>query len=150
MRAQNPFIFFFIALILKFACLPFAVKASGICPQKRTTRTAPGSYIEKINPIPKNPETLSRGKQLYFQTAKPTACKMCHGIRGNGNGRLAPGLEPPPRNFSCDKTMKPLSDGQLFWIIQNGSKHTAMPAHKKHLTSSQIWELVHFIKAFSK
>ncbi len=129
---------------------PILADASGICPQKRSTSSAPNALIEKKNPLPNDEKTLARGKLLYYQKAKPTTCKMCHGMKGNGNGRLAPGLTPPPRNFTCTKTMKPLSDGQLFWIIQSGSKNTAMPAHRNTLKSTEIWELVHFIKTFIK
>ena len=88
--------------------------ASGICPQPRKTRKAPSSYIRKKNPLPANSKNVERGKVLYQNEAKPTACKMCHGIRGNGNGRLARGLKPAPRNFACEETMRSLSDGQLF------------------------------------
>ena len=109
--------------------------ASGICPQNRKTRTAPGRYLQK-------------GKKLFLKNAKPTACKLCHGIRGNGNGNLARGMEPPPRNFTCGKVMKDLLDGQLFWVIRNGSKGTAMPAHKFSLSTEQIWQLILYIRRF--
>ena len=93
--------------------------ASGICPQLRKTKKAPSRYVLKKNPLSATEKNIGRGKLLYQKEAKPTACKMCHGIRGNGNGRLARGLEPAPRNFTCEDTMKPLLDGQLFWIIKN-------------------------------
>jgi mono/diheme cytochrome c family protein len=126
------------------------VVASGICPQKRGTRSAPRNLERKANPLPSSTENLNAGEQLYQKDAKPTACRMCHGIRGNGNGRLAPGLEPPPRNFTCAETMKEISDGQLFWVIKNGSKRTAMPAHKSTLTDSQIWQLIHYLRQFAE
>ena len=109
--------------------------ASGICPQNRKTRTAPGRYLKKTNPLAPTKENIQKGKKLFLKNAKPTACKLCHGIRGNGNGNLARGMEPPPRNFTCGKVMKDLLDGQLFWVIRNGSKGTAMPAHKFSLLS---------------
>jgi len=122
----------------------------GICPQNRNTRQAPNSYLEKRNPFPKNEANLKAGEILYQEKAKPTACRLCHGYRGGGNGQLSMSLNPPPRNFSCAQTMKALSDGQLFWIIKKGSKGTAMPIHEHHLTDKQIWQLIRYIRGFAK
>lgn len=121
---------------------------SGICPQNRKTRKAPGRYLKKKNPIPPTPENLAEGKRLFNKDAKPTACKLCHGAKGNGNGSLARRLDPPPRNFTCAEVMDDLSDGQLFWVIQHGSRGTAMPAHKSTLKPDEIWQLILFIKQF--
>ena len=122
--------------------------ASGICPQNRKTKTAPGGYLKKINPLLPTKENIQKGRNLFVKDTKPTACKLCHGMRGNGNGSLAKGMEPPPRNFTCGKTMKGLLDGQLFWVIRNGSKGTAMPAHKFSLSTEQIWQLILYIRRF--
>ena len=123
-------------------------RISGICPQNRKTRKAPGRYLKKKNPIPPTPENLAKGKRLYNQDAKPTACKLCHGANGNGNGSLARRLDPPPRNFTCAEVMRDLPDGQLFWTIKNGSRGTGMPAHKSTLQPKEIWQLILFIRKF--
>ncbi len=122
----------------------------GICPQNRNTRKAPTSYLKKSNPIPQNEANLKAGEILYQEKAKPTPCRLCHGYRGGGNGRLSMGLDPPPRNFSCAQIMKSLPDGQLFWIIKKGSSGTAMPVHEHHLTDRQIWQLIRYIRNFTK
>jgi len=67
------------------------IAASGICPQSRKTEKAPSRYTLKQNPLFATTKNIERGKSLYQMEAKPTACKMCHGIKGNGNGRLAVG-----------------------------------------------------------
>ena len=126
------------------------VVSSGICPQSRKTEKASSRYVLKQNPLFATAKNIERGKLLYQTEAKPMACKMCHGIRGNGNGRLARGLEPAPRNFTCEDTMKSLSDGQLFWIIKNGSKGTAMQAHKFTLSDKDIWQIIHYLKSFAR
>jgi mono/diheme cytochrome c family protein len=123
---------------------------SGICPQDRNTRTAPSRLRKKSNPLPATDENIAAGERLYRKTAKPTTCYLCHGRRGNGNGRLAPKLDPPPRNFTCAKMMDPIPDGQLFWIIQNGSRGTTMPPHKATLSETETWQLIHFIRTFSR
>ena len=124
------------------------VIASGICPQSRNTKQAPPKYKKKINPLLATTQNIEKGKLLYQVEAKPTACKMCHGIRGNGNGLLARRLEPAPRNFTCKETMEVISEGQLFWIIKNGSKGTAMPSHKFTLSDRDIWQIIYYLKNF--
>lgn len=124
--------------------------ASGICPQERATASAPGRLLRESNPVESTPQNFERGKSLYHEAARPTACRLCHGMRGNGNGRLAEKLVPPPRNFTCAETMKEISDGQLFWIIKNGSRGTAMPAHKSTLSDRQIWQLVLYLRTFAE
>ena len=124
------------------------VIALGICPQPRNTKQAPPKYKKKINPLLATTQNIEKGKLLYQVEAKPTACKMCHGIRGNGNGLLARGLEPAPRNFTCKETMEVISEGQLFWIIKNGSKGTAMPSHKFTLSDRDIWQIIYYLKNF--
>ncbi len=123
---------------------------SGICPQKRATRRAPDRYYHRTNPLDPNPRNLERGRVLYYEEAKPTPCVLCHGKRGNGNGKLAPNLEPPPRNFTCQPTMKTIPDGQMFWIIRNGSRGTAMPAHESTLSEKETWQLILFVRQFAE
>ena len=79
--------------------------------------------------------------------AKPIACKMCHGLNGDGTGKLGKALKPTPRNFTCSDTMKRVSAGQMFWVIKNGSSRTGMIAHKKTLKDKQIWDVIKYIRA---
>jgi len=121
----------------------------GICPQIRKTVQAPANIISQRNPIEKSREALYAGESLFQIEAQPTACKICHGVTGNGLGIMAQGLNPPPRNFTCRSTMESISDGQLFWIIRNGSPGTGMPAFK-NLKDREIWLIVHYLRKFSE
>lgn len=58
---------------------------------------------------------------------------------------MASMFDPPPRNFACKETVNGIPDGQLFWIIRNGSPGTAMPSFEE-LTDEQIWQLVLFLR----
>jgi mono/diheme cytochrome c family protein len=121
----------------------------GICPQIRKTVQAPGNISAQKNPLKKNGEVLYEGESLFQIAAQPTACKICHGVTGNGLGIMAQGLNPPPRNFTCRSTMESISDGQLFWIIRNGSPGTGMPAYK-NLKDREIWQIVRYLRTFSE
>jgi mono/diheme cytochrome c family protein len=46
----------------------------------------------------------------------------------------------------ADPAVQGLSDGVLFWIIQNGVRWTGMPAWKHEHTPEDTWKLVSFIR----
>jgi hypothetical protein len=93
---------------------PVVTTVSGICPQNRKTERAPGRYLEKVNPLAPTKENIEKGRKLFSEDAKPTAYKLCHGSKVNGNGSLGRRIEPPPRNFTWGSVMRDLPDGQLF------------------------------------
>jgi mono/diheme cytochrome c family protein len=121
---------------------------TGLCPQPRDTEYAPAEIASKTNPLAYNTDNLAAGKQLYNGKVKPVACVECHGKYGDGNGVMASMFAPPPRNFTCVKTVAGIPDGQFYWIIKNGSVGTSMPAFDK-LTDDQIWQLVMYIRQFA-
>lgn len=138
------------------------------CPQQRDTESAPESYQKLVNPVPKTAANIERGRLLYERDAKPMACVNCHGFKGDTAGRDGVDLDPPPRNFLCQQTMAPITDGQMFWVILHGSgdfhwparqgaqlidrpglgkpRATAMRAYKDYLSESDIWKLVMYIR----
>jgi len=124
-------------------------ETSGICPQPRMTVTAPAEFLALKNPLEATPPNILAGKTLFHVDAKPTACRVCHGMSGDGLGILFHKVEPKPRNFTCVHTMDNLPDGQLFWVIKNGSPGTAMPSFS-YLEDDQVWQLILFIRSFSK
>jgi mono/diheme cytochrome c family protein len=73
----------------------------------------------------------------------------CHGQQGDGAGPIGAALVPPPRNFTCGATMKEISDGQLFWVIQNGSPGTGMMAFPG-LSDDEVWQLIHYLRTLSR
>jgi hypothetical protein len=64
-------------------------------------------------------------------------------------GMMAPGLNPPPRNFTCTETMKNIPDGQMFWVIKNGSSGTGMVAYKS-LKDEHIWQIILYLRTLAK
>ncbi|MBT5375628.1 MAG: cytochrome c [Nitrospinaceae bacterium] len=113
------------------------------CPQPRKTKSAPANIASLDKTAQANADN---GKKLFNKKAKPLACKMCHGVKGDGQGKLGKALKPNPRNFTCDATMKKVSAGQMFWVIKNGSPGTGMAAHKKSMKDKEIWDVVKYIR----
>ncbi len=127
---------------------PKELVQSGICPQKRQTPQAPDWIYNQDNPLEPTAKNIQAGEALFKLDAQPTACKVCHGLGGDGLGTIFQQLQPKPRNFTCYYTMKDIPDGQMFWIIKNGSPGTRMPAFG-NLSDEQIWQLVLYIRQFA-
>ena len=132
-----------VMVIFSFCTVGSVIAKPAKCPQPRKTKAAPGSIAKKKIP---GSADAKRGKKIFMKTAKPMACKMCHGEKGDGGGKLGAALKPKPRNFTCKATMKKVSAGQMFHIIKNGSKGTGMVGHGKTLKDKQIWDVVKYIR----
>jgi mono/diheme cytochrome c family protein len=118
------------------------------CPQPRFTGKAPEPAYSRLNPLPADRTGLAAGRKLYEQGAEPS-CQLCHGIKGDGMGPLASQFDPRPRNFACKETVNGIPDGQLFWIVRNGSPGTSMPAFGS-LRDDQIWQIVLYLRALAR
>ena len=121
----------------------------GACVQPRKTAKGPEYFLTKTNPIPYSAGAIQAGKELFLKTAQPIACVMCHGEQGDGKGLMGAALVPSPRNFTCEMMMREIPDGQLFWIIKNGSPGTGMMAFPG-LPDEQVWQLIHYIRTLAK
>jgi mono/diheme cytochrome c family protein len=126
-----------------------SVGEGAACVQPRKTAKAPDEFLTKANPLSASTGTIQAGKALFLKTAQPVACAMCHGEQGDGKGFMGAALVPPPRNFTCGEMMKHLPDGQLFWIIKNGSPGTGMMSFAG-LPDEQVWQLIHYIRSLAK
>ena len=61
---------------------------------------------------------------------------------------MGEGLYPKPPDLRMPDTQN-LTDGELFWIIENGVRFTGMPAFGNgggHEGMLDSWKLVHFIR----
>ena len=117
--------------------------AEGDCPQPRFTGKAPQELYSRVNPLQADRGNRRAGKELYEDLSNPS-CVVCHGMDGDGRGQF----DPPPRNFACAATIDGIPDGQLHWIIKNGSPGTAMPSFD-YLTDEEIWQLVIYLRSLT-
>ena len=58
---------------------------------------------------------------------------------------IGKGLYPKPPDLKLQETQK-LSDGELFWIIENGVRFTGMPSFSTQGAQDDSWKLVLFIR----
>ena len=82
-------------------------------------RRSEGAAIPKLaarkNPVPSTPASITAGRALYSKN-----CRHCHGLRGLGDGPLAP-KNPKPANLTDAKWDHGVSDGEIFTVIWNGA-----------------------------
>jgi mono/diheme cytochrome c family protein len=94
------------------------------------------------NPVEPSPEAIAEGREHFADH-----CAICHANDGSGNAEMGRGLWPKAPDMRLPQTQN-LSDGELFWIIENGVRFTGMPGWstgtKEGETSS--WQLVHFVR----
>jgi mono/diheme cytochrome c family protein len=145
----NRVIFFSVAVLIAFLFSIEHPALAGDCVQNRATAPAPPKIYETANPIKPTRENLTAGRKLYMGDAKPFGCYPCHGINGNSKGMTALKMTLKPRDFSCKAMMENIPDGQLFWVIKNGSQGTEMKAYQ-NLKDKQVWQIVAYIRQFSK
>ena len=98
------------------------------------------------SPLPKSPEIIKEGKTLYDGKG---ACFNCHGKDGDGNGPLAAQLNPSPRNFRHHGLWRHRTEGEIFWVIKNGSPGTSMVGFGGQLTDKEIWSIIQYLRGFA-
>ncbi len=95
------------------------------------------------NPLLASSEDL-RDARLHFADH----CAICHANDGSGRTAFGEGLYPKPPDLHLPETQD-LTDGELFWIIENGVRFTGMPAFwssGNHGSEQDSWKLVHFVR----
>ena len=100
----------------------------------------PADARQTSNPVARSEEVLHDG-MMHFADH----CAVCHGNDGSGETLFGKGLYPKPPHLRMHDTQG-LSDGELFWIIENGVRFTGMPGFGSPGTQEDSWKLVHFIR----
>ncbi|HEV3330488.1 MAG TPA: c-type cytochrome [Bryobacteraceae bacterium] len=101
----------------------------------------PGDAKARTNPVPNTPEVLADARAHWADH-----CATCHANNGSGDTQMGKNLYPPAPDMRQSGTQQK-TDGELFYIIQNGIRLTGMPAWGGSAHAEQdSWKLVHFIR----
>ncbi|MFO0701037.1 MAG: cytochrome c/FTR1 family iron permease [Nitrospira sp.] len=92
----------------------------------------------KLSVAPRQAPDLRQGEVLFAQH-----CAACHGTQGKGDGPLARGMEPAPRNFHDEVRMRQRSLYGLYNTITLGVQGTPMRAFHE-LSEADRWALAFF------
>jgi len=102
----------------------------------------PGDAKSRRNPVANSPEVIADGRAHWADH-----CASCHANDGSGETVVGKNLYPPAPDMRLPATQQ-LTDGELFYIIQNGIRLTGMPAWGTGSDHDEedSWKLVHFIR----
>ena len=95
------------------------------------------------NPVACSPEILREARAHWADH-----CASCHANNGSGDTEIGRNLYPKAPDMRKPRTQH-LSDGELYYIIQNGVRLTGMPAWGSAGDSDgnqDSWKLVLFIR----
>jgi mono/diheme cytochrome c family protein len=125
------------ALLVVFVCFVFVAGASG-----QSKGGDPKARAVK-NPVAATAASVTAGRAVYNQQ-----CRHCHGLRGQGDGPLAP-KNPPPANLTDEKWDHGSSDGEIFAVIWNGAPapKSEMKGMKGTLQERDVWNVVNFVRS---
>jgi len=109
---------------------------------------APEALLEILqdmdNPFSPTRKNIKEGSKVYFGKG---LCVKCHGV--NGKGLEVPGH--PPRNFTDPKWQDVRTDGEMMWVLKNGSPGTSMPIRVgKVISEDEAWKVILFIRTFAR
>lgn len=103
----------------------------------------PAAARRAPNPVASSAAALAAGRAHFADH-----CAGCHGNDGRGETSHGRRMFPRAPDMTLSATQE-LSDGELFWIIENGVRLTGMPGFGDGdpANDAESWELVHFLRS---
>jgi mono/diheme cytochrome c family protein len=103
----------------------------------------PSKYSRLRNHVSSSPENVQAGMEHFADH-----CATCHANDGSGDTVFGKGLYPKPPDMRTVDTQN-MSDGDLYYTIENGVRLSGMPAFgEEHSVGgdADTWKLVVFIR----
>ena len=101
----------------------------------------PAKAKQMRNPVPNTAENMTQARAHWADH-----CATCHDNNGSGNTTIGQNLYPKAPDMRLPGTQN-MTDGQLYYTIQNGIRLTGMPAWGQDRENDEdSWKLVHFIR----
>ena len=112
---------------------------------RRLRRLAiPSGAGQAMNPVAPSDVVLVEAREHFANH-----CAICHSNDGSGQTEMGVGLYPRVPDLRKPATQN-LTDGEIFYIIENGIRFSGMPAFGTGKPDpdgdKQAWELVRFIR----
>jgi mono/diheme cytochrome c family protein len=160
-RVSNELKLVLITGLIGLALIPIAVTAfvqSGIydvAASKRHTKfTEWITHDTMVHSVRKQarvivPPPMTSAAQLRAGFCSYEAhCVACHGAAAVPRQPWVSGFEPQPP-YLLDVTQR-FTPSELFWIVRNGIKMTAMPAWQDTMPERETWDVVAFLETMPK
>jgi predicted CXXCH cytochrome family protein len=102
--------------------------------------TVPRVFRSMSNPVDARPGStdVDAGRAVYSQK-----CEICHGYDGGGKSEIGSGQYPHPPDLRSAAVQK-MTDGELFYHLKNGIRHTGMPAWT--LPDRKLWQVTAYLR----
>jgi mono/diheme cytochrome c family protein len=139
-------ILFGAVVFLKTSAGGFSARADPTFPEILAAQMArslamPSDASARINPVTKTTEVLDEAMEHWADH-----CAVCHGNDGAGQASMGKQMYPHAPDMRKEATQK-LTDGELFYIIENGIRLSGMPGWGGTKAGEQAsWKLVHLIR----
>jgi len=106
----------------------------------------PATYKGLKNPVSDTEENFVAAREHFADH-----CASCHANDGSGNTDIGRKLYPKAPDMRLPRTQA-LSDGEIFYFIENGIRLTGMPGWSTGTPEGEhaSWQLVHFIRRLPK
>jgi mono/diheme cytochrome c family protein len=121
--------------------------AGGVFLERWIARQARGLAVPKDARNRENPVADSPQVQTDARAHWADHCAACHSNNGSGNVEMGKHMYPPAPDMRQPETQR-MTDGELFFVIQNGIRMTGMPAWGSGSPHDEqdSWKLVRFIR----
>ena len=106
----------------------------------------PATYKGLKNPVSDTDENFIAAREHFADH-----CATCHANDGSGDTEMGRNLYPKVPDMRLPRTQN-LSDGEIFYFIENGVRLTGMPGWSTGTPEGErsSWQLVHFIRRLPK
>src|ERR1700761_2496847 len=106
--------------------------------------TVPASLRAVKNPVDvrSGSADVEAGHATYTQK-----CEICHAYDGGGKSEIGSGEDPHPPDLR-GAAVQSMSDGELFYHLKNGIRHTGMPAWT--LPDRKLWQVTAYLRHFPR
>src|SRR5258708_38789305 len=102
--------------------------------------TVPAGFRAMKNPLDGRAEgaDVDAGHEVYTKK-----CEICHAYDGGGKTEIGGGQYPRPPDLRGADVQR-MSDGELFYHLKNGIRHTGMPAWA--LPDRKLWQVTAYLR----
>ncbi len=135
-------------LYMKFAMHGFSARAHPSGMEKMMAQYARDTAMPALVKTMKNPVVLTPAIEHEAMAHFADHCAICHGNDGSGQTMFGKGMYPKPPNLRGETQQ--MSDGEIFYDIENGIRMSGMPAFGGSDSADASWKLVHFIRHLPK
>lgn len=90
-----------------------------------------------------------RGQAVFVKS-----CALCHGEGGQGDGSMAEGLDPKPKDLTDRAVLAKRSDWEVYLVIRDGGKALGLSpqmfASKSLLKDQEIRDVAAYVRSLAR